>query len=95
MSDLLKQLIKQNVAVDYIMRILTAFREDAHNALPDASDSKVPPPHHLLSPFPRPAISQPSGDPLTNREVDVLALLAQRLTNKEITVKLFIAILTV
>ena len=35
MADLLKQLIKQNVAVDYAGKILAAFREDEHRPVPD------------------------------------------------------------
>lgn len=95
MADLLKQLHRQGIAVDYIEKLLAAFREDAHSALPDASVSNAPSPHHPLSPSPRPAISQPLVEPLTNRELDVLELLAQRWSNKEIAEKLFISTVTV
>jgi LuxR family maltose regulon positive regulatory protein len=82
-ADLLKQLIKQNVAVGYIGRILAAFKEDESRAMQDESD-------HLTDQSP-PLSSQPLADPLTNRELEVLDLLVQRLRTKEIAAKLFIS----
>ena len=77
MADLLKQLIEQNVAVDYIGRILDAFKQDEHRATQDESDQLTSPP--------------PLVEPLTNRELEILDLLAQWLQNKEIAEKLFIS----
>ena len=49
MADLLKQLIEQNVAVDYIGRILAAFKEDEHRAMQDESDPDGPSSHNRFS----------------------------------------------
>jgi LuxR family maltose regulon positive regulatory protein len=83
MADLLKRLLRQKVAVGYISRILAAFRDDARGALPIESD-------HPSSYSPS-SSTQPLAEPLTNRELEILDLLAQRLSNKEIAAKLFIS----
>jgi LuxR family maltose regulon positive regulatory protein len=121
MADLLNRLVKQNVAVDYIGRILAAFREDAQRAsqdvksvppLPDLqvesqTEAQIESPRHTAD---KNRIRQTNGgqahqtddgrnsgvenssiESLTNRELDVLELLAQRLSNKEIAEKLFIS----
>ncbi len=74
---------------------LAAFRDDEHRTVADATDHESPPPHPPISPSPRPPTSQPLVEPLTNRELDVLDLLAQRWSNKEIAEKLFISTTTV
>jgi LuxR family transcriptional regulator, maltose regulon positive regulatory protein len=51
----------------------------------------IPPPLPL-SPSPS---NQPLVDPLTNRELDILDLIAQRLSSKEIAETLFISTTTV
>jgi LuxR family maltose regulon positive regulatory protein len=104
MADLLKQLIKQNIAVGYIKRIMDAFSEDEqHGLLSDslhhgsltphrrssASDIDLPPPTSTFH------TSQPLVEPLTNRELEILVLLAQRMQNKEIGANLFISPKTV
>jgi LuxR family maltose regulon positive regulatory protein len=81
MADVLKRLHKQNVAVHYIPRILDAFSDQA------ASSPTLP---VTASPHP-----QLLSEPLTHRELDVLALLSQRLHNREIAEKLFITTATV
>ena len=71
---------------------LAAFRDDEHRTVADATDHESPSPQHpLRSSTP----SQPLVEPLTNRELDVLDLLVQRWTNKEIAEKLFISTTTV
>ncbi len=83
MADLLQKLAEKNVAVDYVTTLLAAFRDVEAESLPDALASKP-----VTVPPTRP---QPLIDPLTNRELDVLELLAQRFQNKEIAEKLFIS----
>jgi LuxR family maltose regulon positive regulatory protein len=87
MGDLLQRLHKQNVAVDYIEKLLAAFSDDEQVLMQDVSGAEAP---LTLSAGP-----QLLADPLTNREIDVLEMLAQRLRNKEIADKLFISTKTV
>jgi LuxR family maltose regulon positive regulatory protein len=92
MFNLLKGVRKRNVAVDYIDKLLAAFRDDQQVAGTEPFGHPNASPHQPL----RPSIpSQPLVEPLTNRELDVLELLAKRLQNKEIADKLFISTGTV
>lgn len=92
MADLFQRLRKQNVSSDYTEQILNAFNDNLQGvkqepvARPVASADRPPLP---FTP------SQPLVEPLTNRELDVLELLAQRLQNKEIAEKLFVSNQTV
>jgi LuxR family maltose regulon positive regulatory protein len=54
-----------------------------------ASDIDLPPPTSTFH------TSQPLVEPLTNRELEILVLLAQRMQNKEIGANLFISPKTV
>ncbi len=83
MASLLKHLIRHNVAVDYIKRILDAFNEDEHGGMQSGSD-------HLTTQSPS-LSTQPLVEPLTNRELEILDLLEQRQRNKEIAAELSIS----
>jgi LuxR family maltose regulon positive regulatory protein len=92
MAALLKRLQKENVAVDHIEKILTASGGNKEVVSQETVEQSVPSPHRpLLRSIP----SSSLVEPLTNRELDVLELLAQRLQNKEIAEKLSISSTTV
>ena len=80
-------LAENDISEDVIKDSPAAFRDVEHRPLPDATADK--------SPSARPPTSLLLADPLTNRELDVLDLLAERLSNKEIADKLFISAETV
>jgi LuxR family maltose regulon positive regulatory protein len=83
MADLLKMLEKKD-GDDFTGKILAAF---------DGSQSRVSP--AAVSPGPRKPRSQPLVEPLTNRELDILDLIAERLQSKEIADKLCVSSETV
>jgi LuxR family maltose regulon positive regulatory protein len=78
---------ENNMNDDAIKDSPAAFRDDEHRTVPDATDDK--------SPSRRRPTSQPLVEPLTNQELNVLDLIAQRLSNKEIAETLFISSTTV
>jgi ATP/maltotriose-dependent transcriptional regulator MalT/ActR/RegA family two-component response regulator len=73
---------ENDVEYDAIKRVPAASREAERDVVSEAAD-------HLSRPH------QPLVDPLSNRELDVLELLAQRLSNQEIADQLFVAPSTV
>jgi len=84
-TELLKRLIDKKVAVNFIEKVLGACRS---RTVPPSSGRPVP--SSYQAPVPQPLV-----EPLTNRELDVLELLAQRLQTKEMSEKLFISTETV
>jgi LuxR family maltose regulon positive regulatory protein len=91
-ADLLVCLRRQKKASEFVDDILAAFDD----AKPDESPVVTEPPSIAVKPAVRsPVSSQSLIEPLTNRELDVLELLAQRLQNKEIADKLFVTTETV
>jgi LuxR family maltose regulon positive regulatory protein len=93
MANLLQHLQKKQVAAGYVGKILAAFGDKP------ASTSTSTPPGETPSPSTPPAVPelrpQPLVEPLTNREMDVLELLDERLQNKEIAEKLFVTTETI
>ena len=90
MAEMLKQLPAHKMPVDFMQKLTAAF--DDNRTPPDFPEH--PSPLELSSKSPS-APTQPLVEPLTNRELDVLELLAKRLQNKEIADKLFITTETV
>lgn len=81
MADLLRQVARRNFEPVYVQRLLAAFNS------PDGAAGPPSPPADDSHPALR--------EPLTDRELEVLELLVQRYSNKEIGAKLFISPLTV
>ena len=91
MADLLKQLAGKNIAVQYIGKILEAFSDSEAVLSPPSPRLHAETASSQVSPVAPESRPHPLVDPLTNRELDVLELLAQRFQNKEIAKKLYIS----
>jgi LuxR family maltose regulon positive regulatory protein len=92
MARLLRQLYQRGVAVEYVTRILAAFEPMGDRRL--VTGGKPP----ASSAVHRP--SSPHGTPvlverLSERELEVLLLIAEGLTNQEIASRLFLAVNTI
>ena len=82
MAQLLSEAATRGIMPDYTGKLLAAF--DAEGRI-DPDDS---PPLATLA-------SQPLVEPLSDRELEVLRLIAQGLSNREISERLFLAVITV
>jgi LuxR family maltose regulon positive regulatory protein len=92
MAELLEGLRRQGVAPAYVSRILMGFATKDEGQRTKAADSSF-----VVRPSSPPPGDATGGffDPLTNRELEVLELMALRLTNKEIAAQLLISVGTV
>jgi LuxR family transcriptional regulator, maltose regulon positive regulatory protein len=79
MAQLLREAASQGVMPDYIGKLLAAFDAGKQKS----EDKSYPPPAQLLI------------EPLSQRELEVLQLIAQGLSNREISERLFLALSTV
>ena len=82
MAQLLSEAAAHGIMLDYTGKLLAAFEAE------DRIDSDD-------SPRLTPPASQPLVEPLSDRELEVLQLIAQGLSNREISERLFLAIITV
>ena len=82
MARLLSEAAARRIMPDYTARLLAAFEAEAHES---EDKSHLPPA----------PTAQPLVEPLSDRELEVLQLIAQGLSNREISERLFLAIITV
>jgi LuxR family maltose regulon positive regulatory protein len=78
-ARLLRQALTQGIEPGYVSKLLAAFGESARPVLPAAQA----------------LVDQPLVDPLTERELEVLRLIAAGLSNREIAQELVVAVSTV
>jgi LuxR family transcriptional regulator, maltose regulon positive regulatory protein len=79
MAVLLEEAAKHGIAPNYVRQLLAAFEAEKQQS----ENNSYPPP------------AQPLIEPLSPREVEVLQLIAQGLSNQEISERLFLALGTV
>jgi LuxR family maltose regulon positive regulatory protein len=82
MAQLLSEAAAHGIMPDYTAKLLTAFKAEAQKR----DDESYSPPARL---------AQPLTEPLSQRELEVLQLIAQGLSNREISERLFLALDTV
>ena len=88
MARLLSLLSARGAAGDFLAKLLSAFDTSA-------SARVAPSNHSTAAPTPPSAPRQPLVEPLSHREVEVLQLIAQGLSNHEICARLYLALDTV
>jgi len=80
MARLLYEALSQGTSPNYVQQLLTAFPvEEPEEA--DSSNTQAPTPEHI--------------EPLSEREIEVLQLISEGLTNQEIATKLYLSLHTV
>jgi LuxR family maltose regulon positive regulatory protein len=82
MAQLLSEAAAHGIMPDYTGKLLAAFNAEEQTSANTSSLPPVPP-------------AQPLLDPLSQRELEVLQLIAQGLSNREISERLFLALATV
>jgi LuxR family maltose regulon positive regulatory protein len=87
MASLLDQVRHQDVATDYVDQILAAFAEQTEGVQPALGRTLGPTPKGRKTEIGSLSLSEP----LTPRELEVLALLARHLTNRQIAEELVIS----
>jgi LuxR family maltose regulon positive regulatory protein len=101
MANLLRLMVRKGTEVDYAQRLLGAFHEPVTNIgrglTPQPAAPAGPASSVAGAPLSPPAGEASGGlvEPLTKREMEVLLLLEERLTNYEIAQRLVIALPTV
>ncbi|MEM7132658.1 MAG: LuxR C-terminal-related transcriptional regulator [Chloroflexota bacterium] len=94
MAQLLKELLDEGYESNYLRMVLKAFADDSTVARP-IQPAKSTPPAPKIEPMESLQSASVLVEPLTERELETLGLLAQRLSNKEIALALDISPLTV